>query len=219
MTKDEYVYEIATLFAGIFLAQVSPGPNMMAIASISFGSGRSSAMATALGIATGVFLWCILFSFGIGGLLKACPELLVAMQLLGGGYLFWLGLRSAKSLVVRGAEANGIKGVTMPVGAAYRRGLLVVLTNPKAALMWAAISMFLASSHLSMAYFLAIGVVASLSAAMIYGSYALLFSTGLAVRGYRRFFKVIDGLFGLLFGALGAKLLWGGIRQIAALRA
>ncbi|WP_269274810.1 LysE family translocator [Sinorhizobium psoraleae] len=107
----------------------------------------------------------------------------------------------------------------MPIDAAYRRGLLVVLTNPKAALMWAAISMFLGSSQLGLLEFLAIGVGASMSAVVVYGAYALLFSTGVALRGYRRFFRMVDGTFGIVFGALGGRLLWDGVKHLTGLRA
>ena len=97
---------------------------------------------------------------------------------------------------------------------AFATGVLVVLTNPKAALMWVAVSIFLASANLTNAQFLIIGLCISLSAMAIYGTYALLFSTGVAIRTYGRLVHAVEATFGLLFGALGARLLADGLKEL-----
>ena len=88
------------------------------------------------------------------------------------------------------------------------------MTNPKAALMWVAVSMFLASAGLSGPLFLLIGLGAALSAMLIYGGYALVFSTGIAVRTYGRFFRLIEASFGAVFGFVGTKLVMVGLRDL-----
>lgn len=206
--------EILTVFVGIFLAQVSPGPNMMAVATASLGTGRVAGTATALGVATGVFVWCILFSLGIGALLQAFPETVIVMRAIGGGYLLFLGAKSLKNAFATIDGAQYYQHLQISTGAAYRRGLLVVMTNPKAALMWVAISMFLVTSGWGVVEFLAISIGASVSVACVYGLYAVLFSTGVAVRGYQRFFRLIDGSFGVIFGAFGGKLISDAIREM-----
>lgn len=208
--------EIATVFLGIVLAQMAPGPNMMAVASASLGTGRASGVATAAGIATGVFCWSLLFALGIGAMLKAFPQSLVAMRFIGGGYLLYLGLRALRTAAGPIEAGSVASGPALAPGAAWRRGLLVVMTNPKAALMWIAVTMYLASSGLSHGEFLAIGAGAALTAMTIYGGYAVLFSTGAAVRTYRRFFRAIEAAFGLVFGAVGARLVFDGIRTFRA---
>jgi len=206
--------EIATVFLGIVFAQVSPGPNMMAVASASLGASRASGLTTAAGIATGVLIWAILFALGIGAILQSFPETLVAMRFLGGGYLLFLGFKAFRS-AFRPGGGKSIETVSeMPPAAAYRRGLLVVMTNPKAALMWVAISMFLASSDIGTVRFMMIGLGASASAMLIYGTYAMLFSTGVAVRAYKRLFAVVEGMFGVIFGIAGGKLVFDGVRAL-----
>jgi threonine/homoserine/homoserine lactone efflux protein len=208
------VIEIVTVFLGICLAQASPGPNMMAVASAALGADRRSGIATAMGIAIGVFCWALLFSLGIGTLLTAFPQTLTAMKFLGGAYLLYLGFKSLRAAARASPLSGSARPEPMAVAAALRRGLLVVMTNPKAALMWVAITMFLASTHLTTAQFLLIGASASASAMAIYGTYAVLFSSGVAVRAYTRFFRAIEGTFGALFGAIGAKLVLDGIRSV-----
>lgn len=187
---------------------------MVAVSSVAIGSGRRAGMLTAAGVATGVFVWAILFAFGIGALLNAFPETITAMKLLGGGYLLFLGTKAVLA-ALRGTDPEAKSGGIRTEGArAYSTGLLVVLTNPKAALMWVAASMYLASLNLSDIQFLTIGIFVSLSAMGIYGVYAVLFSTGLAVRTYGRFFRFIETAFGAIFGMLGAKLVADGLREI-----
>ncbi|MGO4571479.1 LysE family translocator [Microvirga sp. 2TAF3] len=207
---------IAGVLFGIFLAQVSPGPNLMAVSSASLGSGRLVGFSTAAGVATGVFIWAVLFALGIGAFLKAFPQTIMAMRLLGGGYLVYLGLKALHAAIASSSDRPVAGRAEMRAGAAYRRGLFVVMTNPKAALMWVAVSMYLASAGLSTLQFLAIGVGASISATVVYGTYALIFSTGTVTRVYARFCRVIEGCFGVAFGGIGAKLFIDGIRELKA---
>ncbi|NIA68195.1 LysE family translocator [Pelagibius litoralis] len=206
--------EVVTVFLGIVFAQAAPGPNMMAVAAASLGSGRFHGVATAAGIASGVFIWAILFALGIGAVLQAFPQTVMAMRLLGGGYLLYLGLRALRAAVVGSGDAAAAGRSEVAGAAAYGRGFLVVMTNPKAALMWVAVSMFLVSSGLSTLQFLAVGLGASASAMIIYGTYALLFSTGIALRAYGRFSRLVEGTFGALFGAAGGKLILDGVREM-----
>ncbi|WP_268995454.1 LysE family translocator [Microvirga roseola] len=89
--------EIAATFIGVLLAQISPGPNLMAVSSAALGSGRGAGIATAAGVATGVVIWAILFAFGVGALLQAFPQTLTAMRFLGGGYLIYLSLKALRT--------------------------------------------------------------------------------------------------------------------------
>lgn len=206
--------DIATVFLGILLAQVAPGPNLMAVSAAALGSGRAAGLAVAAGVASGVVIWAVLFAFGIGALLQAFPETLTLMRFLGGGYLIYMGTRALWAAYTHGARAPAAARAILSPPSAYRRGLLVVMTNPKAALMWVAVSMFLASSGLSGPLFLLIGLGAAVSAMLIYGAYALVFSTGLAIRTYGRFFRVIEASFGAVFGFVGAKLVMDGLRDL-----
>jgi threonine/homoserine/homoserine lactone efflux protein len=210
------MFEVGSVLVGIFLAQASPGPNMMAVSSVSLGSGRRLGIITAAGIATGVFLWALLATLGIGALLNAFPQMITAMRLIGGGYLLYLGLRALRTAFMSSGQGSSVHHVEAGAAAAYRRGFFVAITNPKAALVWAAISMYLASSGLSPLHLLFIDVSASISALLIYGAYALIFSTGLVMRVYARFFRAIEGGFGAIFGAIGAKLFIDGVRELKA---
>jgi len=205
--------DLLPLFIGIILAQVAPGPNFMAVSASALGVSRTAGLTTAAGVAVGVFVWAILFTFGMGALITAFPQLITLMKLLGGGYLFYIGLRSIISVLRPGAtQAPGAQEFARP--SAFYRGLLVVLTNPKAVLMWVAVSAYLTSLGYGLGITFLIGIGVSLSALVIYTSYALLFSTGVAIRTYRRFFRVVEGLIGAVFGTLGGTLLFDGLKDL-----
>ena len=204
---------VAPLLVGIVLAQATPGPNMMAVTSLSLGSGRAAGLLAVAGIATGVLVWALLFAFGTAAILEAFPQLVTAMKLIGGGYLVYLALRSMRAMLAAKSGA-AVQVVHRSGFAAYATGLAVVLTNPKAALMWVAIALFLASSGISSDGFLVTGLFAAMSAGVVYGGYALLFSTDVARRFYRRLARWLEGAFGLVFGALGGKLVADGIADL-----
>ena len=206
--------EIATLLFGILLAQISPGPNLVAVAGAALGSGRTVGIATALGVAFGVLFWAAGFALGVGAIIAAYPETLTAMRLVGGGYLLYLGIRGVAGALRGGGGGSMSASQAMGSREGFRRGLLVNSTNPKTAIMWVAIAMVLAGIGSSPLQMFLLGIVVSLSAAMVYSTYAVLFSTGLAHRGYQRFYRWVDGAFGLVFGSVGGKMIWDGLKEV-----
>ncbi len=78
--------------------------------------------------------------------------------------------------------------------------------------MWAAVASFLFGQGLSPWHVLAFEPMGALSGLVIYGTYAMLFSTGFAMRGYARFSRWFEGVFAAAFGLMGASLLWAGMK-------
>ena len=201
--------------AGVVLGQLAPGPNLLAVAGAALGQGRRAAAFTALGVASAIFLWVTLAAVGLATLLALLPSLLTLMKLLGGGYLCFLALKALRAAARGGRPLFRIEGTPWSPGRAWRRGFLVNITNPKSALMWAAVATFLFGSGLSAGAVMAFAPIGFASALTVYGIYAVLFSSGLARRAYARFARAAEGLFGLAFGALGGRLVADGIGDLA----
>jgi len=206
--------EFFTIMFGVVLAQISPGPNLVAVASVSLSSGRTAGLCTVLGVASAIFFWASLFAFGVGALLISFPETITVMRIAGGTYLLYMGIRAFKA-------AFGTQGIstikasnTIDNVSAFRKGLLVNLTNPKTAMMWVAIAMYLGASGTSSFKLFLFGIAVSATATVIYSTYAYLFSTHTASSSYRRFYTVIEGVFGCVFGFVGGKLLLQGINDL-----
>lgn len=210
------IQTFAMTLAGVVLGQLLPGPNLLAVAGAALGQDRRTALAVALGVASAIFAWIALAAFGLGALLSAAPSLLTALKLLGGGYLCYLAARALIGAIRGGNVAYGTARARWSLVEAWRRGLLVNLTNPKAALMWGAVATFLFGSGLSAWQVLAFAPLGFASAIVVYGIYAVLFSSAAARRGYARFHRVIQGLFGAAFGSLGGELVVSGLREAGA---
>lgn len=208
----------AVTLGALIVMQLAPGPNLVAVASAALGTGRRAALMVVAGIASGACFWVLAVAAGLGALLEAYPVLITAMKLGGGAYLLWIGFTGLRA-AWRGNEVR-IEAVADDkdrVGtdlSQIRRGLLVVATNPKVALGWAAIASFLFGSGLSAWEVASFAPFAAASAATVYGGYGILFSTGSVARLYRRCWRALDALFGATFGALGAKLMLDGAEEL-----
>jgi threonine efflux protein len=199
---------------GVLAAQISPGPNMMAVAGAALKQGRGPALLVVAGIASGTVVWCVGTAFGLGTLFRLVPELLTVLTFLGAAYLFWLAARSIRSAWQGRSTSFAANTENLTAWGAWRRGLTVVLLNPKAALMWSAISTFLFGAGAPMTAVLILGPMVAASALLIYGGYGLLFSSRLAGAFYQRFSRAIELVFGAAFGVLGGMLVIAGIRTL-----
>ena len=193
---------IFAAWAALAAAAISPGPNMVAVASRGLGSGRQSALMVAFGIALGGFGWAILTALGFGVLFDTFPILLTILGLIGGGYLSWLGYKGWRSAITgSSSDIAATKGAGFWRDARY--GLIVTATNPKVALLWGSLSTFVGGKTTSLTLLLMFAGVSSVILFVIYGGYGLLFSVGGVRRLYERFQRISAAAFGTIFGAIG----------------
>lgn len=200
---------------GVTAGQISPGPNLAATASMALAHGRGRALMVVLGVASAIFFWCSATALGLASLVEIYPFSLTLMRFAGGAYLIYVAMRSLRA-ALRGGVGGNFQATPGKPGlvAAYRRGLFVNLTNPKSGMLWTGIATYLYGSGLSVWQVVGFAPIGALSACVIYGIYAVLFSTGLAQRGYQRFARAFEGVFAAAFGLMGAGLVWSGIREI-----
>jgi len=197
-------------------AQASPGPNFIAVASAALGQGRVAGLLVTLGVSTGMLIWAVAVAFGLGVLFTAYPASLIALKLIGGAYLLWLATRALRSVLAGGSASSiAIDESQRTHIEHWQRGVFVVLTNPKAALMWSAVATVLYGAALQPWQVALFGPVGAISGFIIYGCYALLFSTGVANKFYTRFTRWIEAVFCISFGVLGGKLIFDGTKELA----
>jgi homoserine/homoserine lactone efflux protein len=119
---------------------LSPGPNTLLALTHGALYGRAKALYTIAGGTIGFVVVIALSIFGIGALLQASADWLVALKWIGGAYLAWLGIQ------VWRAPPVGVDPATVTLasasaghgGSMFRQGALSALTNPKAILFFAA---------------------------------------------------------------------------------
>jgi len=203
-----YLPGILLAYSAFLLAIASPGPNILAVIGTSMSVGRSSGIALALGVAFGSFTWAVLTVIGLSAVLATYASALLAIKIFGGLYLLWLAYKSFKSAAsghdIEARELEG--GKRTPFGYA-KRGYIIQMTNPKAALAWIAIiSLGLTQGAPSLVGFVIVLGTFILSV-VIHTLYAVAFSTPIMVRIYARSRRYIQATLGAFFAFAGVKLL------------
>lgn len=203
-----YLPGILLAYAAFLLSILSPGPNILAIMGTSMSRGRSSGLALALGVSSGSVCWALLTAAGLSALLASYAFALTVIKIAGGLYLLWLAFKAFRSAASRqDIEAGSLGGTELSPHAYFLRGLIIQMTNPKAALAWIAIiSLGLqAGAPLWVAAVIVLGN--SLFSVSIHCFYAVVFSTAPMLRIYGRARRWIQGLLGAFFTFAGLKLL------------
>lgn len=121
------------LFSGACLAlTMTPGPDMLLIASRSVTQGRSAGFASLAGILAGTYCHALLAALGLSQLFLAVPVAYDVVRFAGAAYLLYLAWKtlraSAMSITPAANEAR------LSVQKIFRQGLLTNLLNPKMAL-------------------------------------------------------------------------------------
>jgi len=111
---------------------MTPGPDMLLIASRSASQGRAAGFATLAGIQAGTYCHALAAAFGLSQLFLIVPHAYDAVRYAGAAYLLYLAWKTVRSGAATIAPEAG--GSRYPVGTMFRQGLLTNLLNPKMAL-------------------------------------------------------------------------------------
>lgn len=203
----EHLNQLLPVYAAYLVATASPGPSNMAIMGVAMSQGRAPAMALALGVVTGSMFWAILAATGISAVLATYAEALFAIKIAGGLYLLYLAYKSAKSALSARLPQSRAADASSAGFVLYRRGVLLHLTNPKAVLAWIAIMSLGLRPDAPSYTFQAIVAGCAMLGVIVFGGYALAFSTAPMVRAYQRARRWIEGTLSVFFGFAGVRLL------------
>lgn len=120
---------LALFTAACFAIAITPGPDMLLIASRSIAQGRGAGFATYFGTATGIFIHAAAAAFGLSQLFIALPWAYDAVRYAGAAYLLylaWKTITSTTSKAPSSAAKTSFSNLQM-----YNQGLLTNLLNPK----------------------------------------------------------------------------------------
>jgi RhtB (resistance to homoserine/threonine) family protein len=189
------------------LGAASPGPAFFVVSRAAAGQSRRAGLATALGVSTATLVWAFAAIHGLMLLIAGAAWLFRIMQALGGAYLVYLGWRAFRHapepLPTVDAESGPIGGF-----AAYRRGFMVNMTNPKVMVFFGSVFASVYVPGMPEWANLAVLAVIALDEIAWYTTVALAFSTRPAQVAYGRAKRWIDRAFGTFLALFGARLLW-----------
>jgi len=111
---------------------MTPGPDMLLIASRSASQGRAAGFATLAGIQAGTYCHALAAAFGLSQLFLILPHAYDAVRYAGAAYLLFLAWKTVRSGAATIAPEAG--AAQYAIGTMFRQGLLTNLLNPKIAL-------------------------------------------------------------------------------------
>lgn len=204
--------QLGLVYGTYLVASASPGPSNMAIMGAAMRHGRMPALALAAGVMTGSLFWAVLAATGLSALLATYAQALFVIKIAGGVYLIYLAFRAGRS-ALRSApvptEANAIRSKPH-YGPLYRQGALMHIGNPKAVLSWIAVMSLGLGRDMSAGTLPAIIGGCAFLGVIVFGGYAILFSTAPMIALYARLRRWIEGGLCALFAAAGLGLITSG---------
>lgn len=118
---------------------LAPGPSVLFAIARAIAWGRATAVATVIGNALGMFSLSILIAFGLGPLLERSEIAFIAVQILGGLYLIYLGIDALKHSRIAASEMVSQGEIRPSHFRSIRDGFWVGVLNPKGLVFFAAI--------------------------------------------------------------------------------
>ena len=200
-----FLLSVAMIWA---VACVTPGPNTLLIMRYALTAPRQVAILGACGTITGTLCWGLAGWLGINALFQAAPFAYLALKIVGGAYLVWLGVKIFMDVrkARRTAELDAVKA-DISLKTAYRMGLATNLANPKTALFVA--SLFAATMPAGTPFLYGLAAIAvMITVSTIYYTVLVALITHRRVAAaYLKAKKKIDLGVGMVFVGFGARLL------------
>ncbi|WP_445363631.1 LysE family translocator [Microbulbifer sp. ANSA003] len=186
---------------------ISPGPSVLLSINNGINYGKKIA---AIGVLGNVFAFQILTLIGASGLgiaLTTFTGTLIAIQLIGAGYLCYLGLKILSSPAIK-LSAKGVKSTFKPSPwKIFRQAFLVTSLNPKALIfIIALLPQFITDSEKLTPQIAILCIISASIHFAIYFGYALLAENVAQISSSDLGRKVFDRLSGITFLIFGIGL-------------
>ena len=173
--------------------------------------GRHNGLALASGISVGSLMWSAAACFGLAAVMAANAWAFEVLRWVGAVYLLFLAYKSARS-------AFQDRGVTLATAGddtfkkAFRRGLLIHLTNPKPVLFFASLYSLGVPPGTPVEGLIVVMVAVGVQSAVLFHALAVLFSVKPVTTAYVRLKRAMDAIFAACFGAVALSLLTAKLR-------
>lgn len=213
----DLIPHILTALTTYLFITISPGPANIAVMSSAMSQGKQKGLLVGAGIVSGSICWGTIAATGLNGLLMAHQEAFSLIKLLGGIYLLWLAYKALKQAFKKPSITPSIDSHSTSnntgLWKAYKKGLLIHLTNPKAVLAWGAVMTLGIQTGvpvwLSVIILILGGCVLQ---SIVVSLYALVFSTSTMVNTYNKFYKTFESFVAVIFGSFGLTIILSTLR-------
>ena len=183
---------------------VVPGPDMALVTRNALLFGRGPALATALGVCTGLTVWTVASAFGVAAVIHASAIAFTVLKLAGGAYLVWLGIEALRTA---GRHAELLPRRPVDGARGFRQGVTSNLANPKIAVVFTSlVPQFVDPGEPLLVPFLVLGSIFVALTLMWLCAYAVAASRASGILQRPRVRRALDRLTGVVLIALGLRL-------------
>jgi len=200
---------LASLVAVYIPVLVSPGPNFLVVTQAAINRNRRHAVYTALGIASGSTVLALLAATSVGLLLSRFAWFERTVQVLGGAYLLYVGVK-----IWRGARqplaALAAQDRAFSLRRSYWYGMATNLSNPKALVFFATIFATLLAPSVPLVVRISGVVAIGLCSTVWHVTLANWFSATRMQDWYRSVKPLINRGTAVVLVAVALELLWRG---------
>lgn len=215
---------LATLASVHWIALMSPGPDFALVVQNTTRYGRKTGLYIALGLSCGILLHSLFSLTGVSYLIQQHPALFALVQLMGGGYLLYLGIGALYAVwSTRHQTANNSGNTTGYLLAskrqAFARGFATNILNPKALVFFLSLMSSLVPSDMSWeGKGIALFILWLLSLVW-FSLLAWLLSSVRLQQKLHRAAKYIDGGCGIIFSFIGFTIIYRSLVDFSVLLA
>jgi RhtB (resistance to homoserine/threonine) family protein len=198
-------------FLGIsLLVIVAPGPDTVLVTKNALLHGRDAALATSLGVNTGLLIWTIAAAFGLAAVVRESAVAFTILKLVGAAYLVWLGVQAlyaARRHSSDGPLMSADPGRRVGALLGFRQGLFSDLANPKIAVFFTSLlPQFVSPGEPVLVPFLLLGGLFVSITLVWLCAYALVAARISSVLARPRVKATLDRLTGVVLIGLGIRL-------------
>lgn len=130
---------LLSIALALAVGAASPGPSFLMVARTSLAVSRRDGLAAAVGMGVGAVMFAVVALMGLLVLLAAVPWLHVALKVLGGVYLLYLGVRIWRGARMPLAIAGDSGGGPARARRSFLVGFATQVSNPKTAVVYASV--------------------------------------------------------------------------------
>ncbi|MEJ2898789.1 LysE family transporter [Acinetobacter sp. NS-4] len=194
---------LLTICALHFVAQLSPGPDVLLIAKSSASTSRANTLKIILGISLGIVVWVVLTLLGFSVLIQQFPWIQQVLMLVGGLFLARMGWAMLNGGLKNLQQATRLDD-NAPSGTADAKnyllqGLFTNLSNPKTLIYFSSVFSLALSSSASTHLKTQLAIIIPIQTFLVFTLLMLILSMPKIKTAYQRSGSYIDVISGGLF--------------------
>ncbi|ENV15715.1 MULTISPECIES: LysE family transporter [Acinetobacter] len=194
---------LLTICALHFVAQLSPGPDVLLVAKSSASTTRANTVKIILGISAGVVVWVALTLLGFTVLLEQWPWIQQVLMLIGGLFLAKMGYAMLKGGIATLKQNTNLDGVIeQPPKNYFLLGLYTNLANPKIVIYFSSVFSLALSSTAGANLKPQLAVIIPIQTFLVFSLLMMIMSIPKIKRVYQKsgsYIDIVSGSFFLLF--------------------